>query len=233
MINTNFFAPKWQDVSFAQAISLGNFCHSAQVLKDLGYRTFSGPFDWIFNNPRALTHILTDHFATFLDRQEYIPVLPDDRVVREANFCHHRFYKEKFGVHYMFNHHSPNEDSDYEHYLKAVQDFKEAFVVNKPILFLLVTNSPLDIQIIKPILSALDTFNGPYKLLAIRFVPIGQELNCSIEERVETLFHDDELLMANFKVCSPSNGVIFSSNQDNKSFSTFIRSFHVGQTEPD
>ncbi len=57
-VQSNCLAPFWVGRQFSQAISLGGFCHSAQILREVEYRAFSGPFDWIFSSPEITAHIL-------------------------------------------------------------------------------------------------------------------------------------------------------------------------------
>ena len=229
MLSNNHFAPLWPGNAFSQAVSLGNFCHSAQILKDLGYRVFSGPFDWIFSNPRALAHILNDDFKVFLDRSHYYPVPVHERKVPEANFCEHQFYKENFGVHHLFNHHLPNEEQDYFHYLQAVDEFRANLRSPEPVLFLMVSNHPYPQDQYLEVTKSLDSFGGSYRLLVIHFKQ-AEDISTSLEENVSTIHHDEKLLMVDLKVKGSSIGNTFTATEDNLRFADFLRSFKVGSS---
>lgn len=225
MVNMNVYAPQWGSVVFSQAVSLGNFCHAAQLLKEIGYRTFSGPFDWIFNNPRALAHILNDDFQTFLNSSYYQPVPIEERVVREANLCHHKFYQEHYGVQHMFNHHSPDKAEDHQYFIRAVEEFRSSLASRTPILLLLVTHSLIKPDLIEPILKGLDRYQGVYKLLCLRFV--HDENNPVLSDQINTISHDQRQLCINFRVAKPSNGVVFPQAQDNQRLREFLQNFRV------
>jgi len=229
MLSNNHFAPLWSSKAFSQAVSLGSFCHSAQVLKDLGYRVFSGPFDWTFSNPRALVHMLNDDFNIFLDRSHYYPVPLHERKVPEANFCEHLFYKQNYGVHHLFNHHLPNEDRDYFHYVQAVDEFRSALRSPEPVLFLMVSNHPYPLDQYHEITKSLDSIGGAYCLLVIHFKQ-AEDISPSLGENVSAFYQDEKLLMVDLKVKGLSIGNTFTAPEDNQRFADLLRSFKVGTT---
>jgi hypothetical protein len=229
MVSNNHFAPLWLGTTFSQAVSLGNFCHSAQVLKDLGYRIFSGPFDWIFSNPRALSHILSDDFKVFLDRSYYYPVPVHERKVPEANFCEHLFYKQNFGIHHLFNHHLPNEENDYFHYLQAVQEFRSTLKSSEPVLYLIVSNHRIHLDQYLELVKSLDAYGGTYRLLVIHFMQ-AEDIASSLGENVNTTYHDEKLLIVDLKVKGLSIGNTFTAAEDNLRFADLLRSFKVGSS---
>jgi len=230
MVSNNQFAPLWSGVTFSQAVSLGNFCHSAQILKDLGYRVFSGPFDWIFLNPKALTHILNDDFKVFLDRSHYYPVPVHERKVPEANFCEHLFYKQNFGVHHLFNHHLPNEEHDYFHYIQAVNEFRAILRSQKPVLYLIVSNHPIPLEQYIELVKSLDSYGGYFRLLVTQFKQADDINHSSLGEGVSTVHHDEKLLIVDLKVKGLSIGNTFTAAEDNLRFAEFLRTFQVGST---
>lgn len=228
MLSNNQFAPLWSGLTFSQAVSLGNFCHSAQILKDIGYRVFSGPFDWIFSNPKALAHILHDDFKIFLDQSYYYPVPVSERKVPGANFCEHLYYKENFGVHHLFNHHLPNEEGDYLHYVQAVNEFRSSIKSPEPILYLMVANHAIPLEQYANLVTALDAHGKSYRILAVHFSLANQEIAPTLEGNVETIHHDQKLLLVNLKVKGLSMGNTFLDPDDNLRFANFLRTFEVG-----
>lgn len=227
MLANNHFAPLWKDESYAQAISLGNFCHSAQILKDLGYRVFSGPFDWIFSNPKALSHILNDDFKIFLDRSHYYPIPLSERKDPEFGLCEHLFYRNNYHVHHLFNHHLPTEDHDYAHYQQAVNEFRSAARASKPVLYLMVSNHAIALDQYLEVVKALDKYGGNFRLLGVHFKLGGESIDPSLENNVHNIHHDEKLLVSELTVEGLSFGTAFVSSVDNQRFADFLRSFKV------
>ena len=54
------------------AMSLGNTCHVAYLLKRLRWKPASYPFDWIRSNPEMVRHCIRDDFKQFLDVTQQI-----------------------------------------------------------------------------------------------------------------------------------------------------------------
>ena len=227
MVSNNHFAPLWSNIVFSQAVSIGTFCHSAQILKELGYRIFSGPFDWIFCNPAALSHILNDNFTTFLDRSYYCPVPESERTVAGANLCEHLYYKQNFGVHHLFNHHQPNEDPDYLHYVQAVNEFKSTLASPKTTLLYMVSYRAIPIEQYFELSRALDQYGGNYRFLATQFQVAKEGITPNIED-ISTVHHDEKMLIINTPVRGASIGDRFAHPDDNQMLSDFLRTFRVG-----
>lgn len=106
-------------------MSLGGHCLPATLMKREGLKMFSGPFDWIFSNLGMVTHCLTDDFFMFLDRSQYEPVPISQRPSPEFYRCHHKFYRDHFGVSFVFNHNDAAEEPDYQYYIRCVTRFRQ------------------------------------------------------------------------------------------------------------
>ena len=76
-------------------ISLGVFCYPAWVIKQLGLKRRSYPFDWIFSTPAMVLDILRDDFARFLDASNYRLNPPEGR---EEGVSEHLHYRDTHGV---------------------------------------------------------------------------------------------------------------------------------------
>ena len=98
------------------AISLGRDCIPSILLDRLGMREAAYPFDWLFSSLEMVEHCLVDDFRTFLDPNQHEPVGP-----RRSE---HRFYRERFGVNRVFNHHAMPENIP--HFERAIERFKSA-----------------------------------------------------------------------------------------------------------
>ena len=92
--------------------SLGNYCHTAYLLKRLQLKVCSYPFDWIFTNVHIIKHIIEDNYNIFLDKSYYKSI--------DYNRCSHLYYKES-----MFRHHNPLNINEYNYFIRCVNRFNE------------------------------------------------------------------------------------------------------------
>ncbi|MGD7037321.1 DUF1796 family putative cysteine peptidase [Methylotuvimicrobium buryatense] len=224
---SNCLAPLWADKVFHQAISLGNFCHAAHALKLVEYRAFSGPFDWIFSTPVVTTHILQDDFRLFLDPEHYEPVPIENRITPEANLCEHRFYRERFGLRFMFNHHSPDVAKDFAYFERAVQRFRSAMTQPAAPLLLMVTHEPIKNAWLDTLMGTLNGLREDYGLLIIRFVANRQASVEASLSAVQVMAHDLKLLAMELTLSDRSSGLEFTNSADNRLLFALLKSFNV------
>jgi len=118
-----------------QIISLGTHCYTSALLKRNGLKHFSGPFDWIFSSPGMVRHCLEDNFATFLDRAYYEPVPVEQRKEAAHGRCEHSFYRERFGVRSLFNHHDAHTVEHHGYFVRCVERFRRSAAANARTLF--------------------------------------------------------------------------------------------------
>jgi hypothetical protein len=224
--HSNCLASAWSGKRFSMAISLGSWRQPAQVLSNLEYRAFPGPFDWIISSPEMLAHVLQDDFRLFLGRDEYEPVPISTRAQPEANLCDHRYYREKFGLRYVFNHHSPDQANDYAHYQRSVQKFRTALKEEAPPLLVLVTRDKLVMSRFAPLQAAIERHCDNYGLLLVRFVVDNAPTD---DEYIKLIHHDDTVLALELRVTGPSNDMIFVEESDNVRFLELLESFDVAK----
>jgi hypothetical protein len=104
-------------------ISVGPQCRSAAILRRLGLRSASYPFDWLFSSLGMVEHCLDDDFRTFLDPDEHDTVPLEERPDPHTHRTHHRFYRS-MGIDFVFNHHEMPESL--AHFQRAVDRFRSA-----------------------------------------------------------------------------------------------------------
>jgi Putative papain-like cysteine peptidase (DUF1796) len=121
----------------ASVISLGTHCYTSAFLQRWGLREWSGPFDWIFASVAMVAHCLEDDFAVFLDRGQYEPIPPERRSHPDVNRVDHRFYRDRFGVASVFNHHDVHLDAGHAYLVRCVERFRSALASPGPKLFVL------------------------------------------------------------------------------------------------
>lgn len=108
-------------------ISLGSHCHTAQILKGLGLRTWSAPFDWIFSSPGMVRDCLADDFAALLDRRHYESTPLAERQAPNETRCRHLLYRDRHAIPFVFNHHDPaTSDEDYRFLQAGVRRLRAA-----------------------------------------------------------------------------------------------------------
>lgn len=118
-IMTNANDAKWQLATFMgnapqprEYISLGENCSSAWYLKQLGLKTVSNPFDWVFSSPDIILDCVNDNFKRYLDKSLIVPA-------QDNLSAGHAIYHRDF-----FNHRNPlKSDEDYQYYQRCCERF--------------------------------------------------------------------------------------------------------------
>jgi Putative papain-like cysteine peptidase (DUF1796) len=109
-----------------QVVSLGTHCFTSAFAKRWQLKKWSGPFDWAFSSWPMIRHCFEDDFITFLDRRQYEPIpLADRRDGADVNRVDHRFYRDKFHVRFVFNHHDVHLDEDYAYIVRCVDRLRD------------------------------------------------------------------------------------------------------------
>lgn len=131
-------APHWPDrPAYRHAVSLGSNCYASQMLKGQALKRYSGPFDWVFSSVPMVEHCLRDDFRTLLDRAQ-MEALPEQPHKPGLERSEHAFYRDRFGVPRMFNHHDMTLDADYGYLRRCVERVRGVLRRDEPTLYLLV-----------------------------------------------------------------------------------------------
>ncbi len=117
----------------AGIFSLGSHCYTSHILKEMGYRTEAGPFDWLFSDLRMVADCFDDRFAAFLNPAFYTYTGNPDGLGRG-----HLHYSPKYKRPVIFNHHDPLKPEHYQHFQRAVARIEEALDSGKRYLFVAV-----------------------------------------------------------------------------------------------
>jgi len=120
-------------------LSLGTHCLTSHALKTFELKKFSGPFDWIFSDIRMVAHCIEDDFNIFLDPQYHEFVPPEKRIVPDANFCDHRFYRDEYGVKTVFNHYDVTDPAHHAYYARCVARFRQSLRADYRTLLVMLT----------------------------------------------------------------------------------------------
>lgn len=204
--------------------SVGSFCHAAQVLKDLALRRHTGPFDWIFSNAASATHMFTDQFKTFLDPNYFHEVAEADKVDHSSNVCDHMFYKEHFGVKFMFNHHKPFEKKDGDFFRDAVHALESDLDGEQPCVLFHIARMNGKPENFIELWQSIKNRRAPKVLMVVRFVTVNEE--AYISTPVQLIRHlNHEVLEFHLPVVSKTNGVHFSDPRDNRRLKRLVYSY--------
>jgi len=122
---------------YDEIISLGDHCLTSYLLKTYSLKKRSHPFDWLFSSPAMIAHCLDDDFKTFLDDSFYINANERDDFSSDLRTIH-SYYRIKFGVNYVFNHHDLTCVEHYSYFLRCIERFRESARSNNNILYLLI-----------------------------------------------------------------------------------------------
>lgn len=121
-----------------QILGLGTACLTSSVLKQMGVKNKSLPFDWIFSSPEMVEHAIQDDFASFLSRDNIVSIPEERRPAPGLYKSENKHYRDNFGVGYMFVHHNPSEEvTDYEYFVRCVDRLRSALAAEAPTVFVM------------------------------------------------------------------------------------------------
>lgn len=101
-------------MKYNHVCSLGTQCSSSSLIKNLGLKLESYPFDWIFTRPSIVIDCLQTNFTRLLDKSNYNQSVKDNKNV-------HKYYYPNGLT--MFQHHNPYRNKDYEYFVRCVNRF--------------------------------------------------------------------------------------------------------------
>lgn len=134
--------PQGEHPPVVYAVSLGTHCYTSAMMARLSVKRFSTPFDWQFSSLDMVAHCLDDDFCTFLDKSQFEPVPIEKRPEGpNYNHCEHAFYRDRFGVRFVFNHADPTQEKAYAYLVRCVERMRSVLASAERKLFICVTRS--------------------------------------------------------------------------------------------
>jgi hypothetical protein len=193
-------------------ISLGTHCFTASLLQRWGLRSWSGPFDWLFASPGMLAHAFGDDFRSLLDRSQYRPVPPEQRVDGpDVNRVDHAFYRERHGVAFVFNHHDVHLDEGHAYLVRCVERLRAQLSAPTHKTFLLFRRAETTrVEEIVALQRALASRTTNFRLCAFAVVSGPPQ----VLPQAEVLRTDDTLSLWRYRPCSAWNPLHFESPLD-------------------
>jgi hypothetical protein len=148
--------------------SLGQVCHTSQLLKRNNLKVCSYPFDWIFSRCDIILDCIENNFNIFLNKSYYIH--------RSQSQCGHSKYDNN-----MFWHHNPLINADhYSYFVRCVDRFKKLLQIQDHKLFIMIfvnNNDTIETKFMNKIIDFNHTFSkytSNYTLLVIYHMPNKQ-----------------------------------------------------------
>ena len=127
-------------------ISLGTHCLTATIIKNLGLKKYSTPFDWIFSSPGVVLDCLNDDFALMLDRSQHRSVTHERvRGDNEPGSTHIEFEK-RYQTQEMFTHRDITVDENYGYLVRSVNRFKDVLKSDDGKIFLMISRGKHDLR---------------------------------------------------------------------------------------
>ena len=191
------------------ACSLGQYCHTAELLKQNNFKFCSYPFDWIPSNFNTILHCIEDEFKIFLDKSYYINISYSQRG--------HKFYDNN-----MFFHHDPLGNAEhYEYFVRCVDRFKNLLNQTEHKLFtmLFINMEKKDDKFKENIIDFNNKFSrhtSNYTLLVILHVP-------NKKDNYHEFTYDNNIHFLELHTLSSSNGLKFNIDKDNEYLNNVIK----------
>lgn len=205
--------------TIGHVVSLGANCQTSMYLKTVGYKTFSGPFDWLAaDDIRMLDDILMSDFKKFLDEEYLI-----DHTSGSDSQCAHSLYGSRF-----FHHFNPRHTWSNSYYKRCVERFRSLSACSKRVLCLLMVFYEPEEEMLKRI----------YKNLKMHVPePALEFLVCIVASNSPSHSTHYMRMASSFaiwhlNVKSHTTGVAFASQEDNLYFHNTLHSYYDFKIAP-
>lgn len=200
-------------------IGLGTLCLTSQTLKQMGLKRSSMPFDWIFSSPGMVEHAIRDDFKEFLSRSNLktfpLELRADPHLYQADNI----FYRDNFGVKYIFNHHNPDtSDADYDYFRRCVDRFRSALRGGDQVFYVMFQHfhsRPDDANL--PTYESIAKLLHPHHLLCVETF-----YNNNPRPKYYTVMQSGNFEIGRFEYCSSCNGLNFGSFDDYDTITNII-----------
>ena len=124
-------------------ISLGFRCSVAGMIKKMGLKTESHPFDWLISRLHVIRHCIETKFTFFLDREQYIKLYTKtfehkeskEHFICDEHIIMNRYYQPETNLECPMNTYKYNlamnhrnlveNQADYDYYIRCVERFKQ------------------------------------------------------------------------------------------------------------
>jgi len=197
-------------------VSLGQNCNSSWYLKQLGLKTESYPFDWVFSSSEIVCDCIQDGFEKYLDKSLIEPK-------KGSESASHLYYHAN-----MFNHKNPLKDKEsYGYYSRCCERFSVLIESHRHIVFLItLVNEPSKrVDWAKgfcqnfslPIKQTIETVDKLIKEITLlngnsKFIIVDQHTEGKRAVNFEVV--NDNVYFIDFSACESNTGVYFTNPLD-------------------
>lgn len=214
-------------ITISHVCSLGNVCQSSKILKDIGFKKESYPFDWIFSSPANIINILEDDFTLFLNKELYVNMYSRRFGKHRLDYskCGHKIYHNK-----MFFHHNPKDkENDYNYFIRCVNRFRQLLKKESNKLFVITFNNITeDLENIKKQIIELNNYmstkTSNYYIFVICHIPNQKILKFDILDI-------DNIKFLFLYTKSHSNGIKLSDSKENEFLKNLLLKSYSFQIE--
>lgn len=136
--------------------SVGYRCSTAGILKQMGLKTESYPFDWLISRTNVIRHCIENKFVEFMNLNNYEKRntktynnkdTENEGFICEENIIFNRFYQDEnkmyeintYQYNLAMNHHNILEEKDNQYYRRCIERFQSLLCLNEPKMFIHIT----------------------------------------------------------------------------------------------
>ena len=136
--------------------SVGYRCSTAGILKQMGLKTESYPFDWLISRTNVIKHCIENNFVEFMNLNNYEQRntktynnkdTENKGFVCEENIIFNRFYQDEnkmdeintYQYNLAMNHHNILEEKENQYYRRCIERFQSLLCLNEPKMFVHIT----------------------------------------------------------------------------------------------
>ena len=189
-------------IQVQNTISLGCNCHTSYLLKQLGLKKFSCPFDWLACTLDDVTSILESNFEDFI-APEYLC----EHEEMNPKKCGHKRYGNK-----TFHHFNPRIPEHHDYYQRCITRFKSIAPSEHTLYIHQAFYVKPTEESISRLHAQLQRYSNNFTLL---FVYYSEVNSCSTSfEVVPFVKHASKVILVNATIINDINGVVYLHRAD-------------------
>lgn len=151
-------------------IPFGTTCYVALLAQQLGLRSESYPFDWIFSSAAMIADCLEDDFEAFLDPRYHRSTPSDERADPHVNCAQHTLFFDRYGIANVFNHRDITQPEHLAYFRRSVDRLRKALASEIPALLVMLSPYERSNERAFERLVAQIEARGPHRLLSVNIL---------------------------------------------------------------
>lgn len=208
-------------------VSIGTQCLTSNLLKRAGLKAFSGPFDWIFSSIDMVGDCIETNFADLLNVDFLKPIRIEQRPDPTTGFANHTLYRDRYGLHAIFNHYDPRDPTRYAYLRRCVRRMRTVLASGDPQLLLAIVGpSQFDPVAVTRLFQILDGAAAAVEAWIIVVEPPSSEQSLVLAE------HCGRHRIYRFRPYGQIEGILFGDERDNEFFTGQLRAMVTLEDRP-